>query len=244
MSEGIIFDIAHGSFVDGPGIRTTVFFKGCNLKCEWCHNPESQSFLPEYLNKKSGKVLCGKAFSVQQVMKEVLKDKPFYLKDGGVTFSGGECLCQIEFLDELLTECKKNGVSSAVDTAGNVPLEYFKRIIDKTDIFLYDIKCFDKKTHIKYVGCDNTRILENICYLIFNKKRVWVRIPIICKVNDTVEEMKRINDFLKLNGGVERVELLPYHTLGENKYHELLRECKHFKTPDNKKMKELRAIFL
>ena len=158
--KGMIFDIQRGSCVDGPGIRTTVFFKGCNLRCKWCHNPESQSKNKQilfYKDKCTGcgkcktvcrysfkkcdfcgecafscpndaKELCGKDYGVDEVLKEILKDKDFYnVSGGGVTFSGGECMLQIDFLFEILKKCKENGIHTAVDTAGNVAWEYFER---------------------------------------------------------------------------------------------------------------------
>ena len=149
--KATIFDIQRNSYVDGPGIRTTVFFKGCNLKCRWCHNPESQSFEKQilfYQNKctrcgrckdltvddenficfNDAKEICGKEYSVDEVLKEVIKDKAFYeTSGGGVTFSGGECMLQIDFLTEILKKCKENGIHTAVDTAGHIPWESFEK---------------------------------------------------------------------------------------------------------------------
>ena len=135
--NAIIFDIERNSYVDGPGIRTTVFFKGCNLHCAWCHNPESQSAKPQmlfYKNKCTGcgkctlycphdaREICGREYTVDAVLREILKDKSFYeASGGGVTFSGGECMLQIDFLVEILKVCKENGIHTAEDTAGHVP---------------------------------------------------------------------------------------------------------------------------
>ena len=139
--KATVFSIQRNSLVDGPGIRTTVFFKGCNLKCKWCHNPESQSPKKEilfYKNKCNGcgrcrgltaedenficfsgaKEICGKEYTCDELLTEIIKDKAFYdTSNGGVTFSGGECMLQIDFLEEILKECKKNGIHTAVDTA-------------------------------------------------------------------------------------------------------------------------------
>ena len=170
LIKATIFDIVRGSYVDGPGIRTTVFFKGCNLKCKWCHNPESQSPKKQvlfYKDKCTGcgtckvvcpynfnecdfcgkcallcpnnaREICGKEYTVEEVLTEILKDKDYYCKTGGVTFSGGECMLQIDFLLEILKQCKQNGIHTAVDTAGNVPWDNFQRIIPYVDLFLYD----------------------------------------------------------------------------------------------------------
>ena len=159
-----IFDIERNSYVDGPGIRTTVFFKGCNLRCKWCHNPESQSFEKEilfYQHKCTGcgrcknvtaestdflcfndaKEICGKEYTIAEVLSEVMKDRAFYeASGGGVTFSGGECMLQIDFLVEILKKSKENGLHTAIDTAGNIPFERFEKIMPYTDMFLYDLK--------------------------------------------------------------------------------------------------------
>lgn len=228
-----IFDIQRSSFVDGPGIRTTVFFKGCNLRCRWCHNPESQNFEKEILffkNKCTGcgkckglttedsdficfndaKEICGKEYTVAEVLSVVLKDKRFYESSGGgVTFSGGECMLQIDFLEEILKECKKNGIHTAVDTAGHVVFEYFERILPYTDLFLYDIKCLNNEKHKQYTGVPNELILSNLKRLLQSGKAIWIRIPIIPEVNDNESELLAIKTALSSYGSPERVELLP-----------------------------------
>ena len=275
MNKAIIFDIQRNSFVDGPGIRTTVFFKGCNLKCAWCHNPESQSAKPQmmfYKDKCTGcgkcksvcpyhleqcelcgkctfycpvdaRMVCGKEHTVDEVLKEVLKDKAFYeTSGGGVTFSGGECMLQIDFLAEILKKCKENGIHTAVDTAGHIPLESFEKILPYTDLFLYDIKIFDSQKHKQYVGVSNELILENLKKLFERKAKLWIRIPIIPDVNDSIEEIQKIKDFLKTIGTPEKIELLPYHAMGENKYRAIGKEPQIFKTPDAENMKRIKEI--
>ena len=220
MNTAIIFDIQRNSFVDGPGIRTTVFFKGCNLKCKWCHNPESQSAKPQimfYKDKCTGcgrckgitekdtefvcfndaKQICGKEYTVEEVFNIIQKDKPFYeMSNGGVTFSGGECMLQINFLYEILKKCRENNIHTAVDTAGLVPWEYFERILTYTDLFLYDIKAFNNDVHKKFVGASNELILSNLKKLFERKAKVLIRIPVIPTVNDSSEEMGNIRRFL------------------------------------------------
>ena len=190
--KATIFDIERSSFANGPGIRTAVFFKGCNLKCSWCHNPESQKFEKEILFYSSkctacgkcknvspfdvdffcpndAKEICGKEYTVNMVISEVIKDKNFYESSGGgVTFSGGECMLQAEFLANVLKECKKNGIHTAVDTAGNVPWSSFEKILPYTDLFLYDIKTMNNITHKKYTGAENHLILNNLKKLELN----------------------------------------------------------------------------
>lgn len=277
MRKTIIFDFAYGSCVDGPGVRTTVYFKGCNLKCKWCHNPESQSFEPFmmfYKNKCIGckicvkvcpskqsncglcgectlycptkaRQICGEKYTTDEILQEIMKDKPYYENSGGgVTFSGGECMLQIDFLCELLKLCKENGLHTAVDTAGYVPFENFEKILPYTDLFLYDIKTMDKKNHIEYTGVSNTLILDNLKRLFERNAKIWVRIPVISGINDSVEEMVEIRKFFDKYGHPEKVELLPYHLLGENKYEACGRKVIHFKAPDNKKLQQLKDVFI
>lgn len=276
MRSGVIFDIEHGSFVDGPGIRTTVFFKGCNLKCAWCHNPESQSFKPQllfYRDKCTGcgkcrevcpnqlehcdlcgkctiycpvnaRKLCGESWDVEQLLGEILQDKEFFENtDGGVTFSGGECMLQPEFLGEILRKCKENGIHTAVDTAGNVPWSSFERILPDTDLFLYDVKCFDDARHRDCTGVGNRLILENLGKLLELGQNVLIRIPVIPGINDRVEEMEAIRAFLNSHGKPVGVELLPYHQLGENKYAALGLPVTEFQIPSRETMEQLKAYF-
>ncbi len=276
MAKSILFDIERNSFVDGPGIRTTVFFKGCNLRCAWCHNPESQDFKPQmmfYKDKCKGcgkckevcpnnfekcdlcdkckfycpvdaRKVCGKEYTVDEVFDEIIKDKAYYDNSGGgVTFSGGECMLQIDFLCKILKKCKENGIHTAVDTAGHIPYENFEKILPYTDLFLYDIKIFDSEKHKQYVGVGNELILENLKKLLKSGAKVWIRIPVMADVNDSIEEMQKIKNFLDKNSKPEKVELLPYHAMGENKYCAIGSQPKIFKTPDNEKIKTLKEIF-
>ena len=274
--KATIFDIERGSTVDGPGIRTTVFFKGCNLRCAWCHNPESQERDPQIAIFTSRCIGCGKCaqkcphslaecelcgkcvlycpqnareiygkeYSIEQVMNELLKDLDFYESSGGgVTFSGGESMLQIEFLVELLKECKARHIHTAIDTAGLVPYEYFECVIPYTDLFLYDVKCFDPCIHKKYTGVDNTAILENLKKLLRANADLWIRVPVIPTVNDSEDEMRAIAEFLCRHGIPQRVELLPYHAMGEHKYRAIGKEPMLFKAPDVTTMQKLKAIF-
>ena len=272
METGIIFDIAHGSFVDGPGIRTTVFFKGCNLRCAWCHNPESQAFSPELLHYRdqciscgkcesichrdscilcgtcalycpvSARELCGKSVSLQEVMDEILIDRDFYGQTGGLTVSGGECMLQPDFLESLLKAAKRKGIHTAVDTAGNVPWSVFERILPYTDLFLYDVKSMDSAVHRQYTGVENTLILQNLQELLRRRTPLWIRMPIIPGVNDTQQEMTALRSFLDQHGQPEKIELLPYHAMGENKARALDREPVCFPVPAADYMERLRAI--
>ena len=272
-----VFDIQRNSYVDGPGIRTTVFFKGCNLRCEWCHKPEGQSFEQEmlfYKDKCTGcgkciekcptggisdkakcafcgkcelycpndaRRICGKEYDIDELMSELCKDRAFYEKSGGgLTCSGGECMLQTDALSELLSACKDQDLNTAVDTAGNVPWSSFEKVLPFADMFLYDIKAITPQLHKKYTGVGNELILDNLKRLFKAQKRIWIRVPVIGGVNDTSEEMKKIADFLRPYSP-EKVELLPYHSMGEGKFKALGKTAAHFETPEN--INELREIF-
>lgn len=188
--------------------------------------------------------VCGKEYTVDEVFAEIIKDKAFYENSGGgVTFSGGECMLQIGFLMEILKKCKENGIHTAVDTAGHIPFESFEKILPYTDLFLYDIKMFDSEKHKQYVGVGNELILENLKNLLKNGAEIWVRIPVITGINDTAEEMEKIEGFLKKYGKPAKIELLPYHAMGENKYFALGKECTIFTAPDNDRMTELKQVY-
>ncbi len=265
MNKANIFDIQRTSFVDGPGIRTTVFFKGCNLKCKWCHNPESQSPKPQIMFYKDkctdcgrcngitekntefvcfndAKQICGKEYTVGEIFNIIQKDKMFYeASNGGVTFSGGECMLQIDFLCKILKKCKECNIHTAVDTAGFIPWEYFAAILPYTELFLYDIKAFNNDVHKEFVGTENELILNNLKKLLECGANISIRIPIIPTVNDSTEEMKRVKDFL--TPYKPNVELLPYHKMGEHKYTALGMDMTSFDIPAGEKMKELNEIF-
>lgn len=188
--------------------------------------------------------MCGKAYTVDEVFLEIIKDKAFYeTSGGGVTFSGGECMLQLDFLCEILKKCTENGIHTAVDTAGFVPFTSFEKILPFTDLFLYDIKIFDTEKHKQYVGVNNNLILDNLKKLFRAGASIYIRIPVIPGVNDSVEEMQQIRDFLRATGDPEKVELLPYHAMGESKYRALAREPQKFDTPDEQTMLLLRSVF-
>lgn len=246
--KGTIFDIQRFSVHDGPGIRTTVFMKGCSLRCQWCHNPEglsgeiqlqymeqecihckrcSSPHRPEDVQKcPTGALkLCGARWEAEELLAAVLQDRCFYGEEGGVTFSGGECLLQADFVAEMLKRLKACGCSTVIDTAGNVPWENMEKTLKFCDLYLYDIKMMEEERHRKYTGAGNRRILKNLEHLCRLEKRVWIRIPVIPGVNDNTEEMEKIREFIRPFPAVERVTLIPYHTLGNGKYRTLGMVC-------------------
>jgi pyruvate formate lyase activating enzyme len=226
--KGVIFDIKRFAVHDGPGIRTTVFFKGCPLSCQWCHNPESIDTKPFVFRKKvkvddewfehAEKV--GIAYTVDEVLKIVLRDRVFFDESGGgVTFSGGEPLLQPEFLAAVLEACQQEGLHTAVDTSGQVHQKFLDLILPFTRLFLFDFKHFDPIRHKQSTGFSNELIIDNLQYLLKNGKSLRIRIPVIPYFNHNENEMVEIMLFLRsLPGKIEQVDLLPYHTLGNNKY--------------------------
>ncbi len=151
-------------------------------------------------------------------------------------------MLQLDFLCELLEKCKENGISTAVDTAGHVPFSHFERVLPFTDLFLYDVKSMDAQVHREYTGVDNALILNNLAKLLTCGARVWIRIPVVAGVNDNEEEMRALAAFLNRHGLPERIELLPYHAMGESKARAIGRVPRIFAAPDKAKIAALAAL--
>lgn len=187
--------------------------------------------------------ICGREYTVSEVFSEVVKDKSFYDNSGGgVTFSGGECMLQIDFLEEILKKSRASGIHTAVDTAGHVPYSFFERILPYTNLFLYNLKCIDNDVHKQYTGQGNELILENLKMLLSTDSEVWVRIPIIPTINDDEEEMRKIKRLFETYGRPEKIELLPYHAMGEHKYAALGKPFQKFDIPAPQRIEELKRI--
>ncbi|MEG1501027.1 MAG: glycyl-radical enzyme activating protein [Clostridiales bacterium] len=246
---GIIFNIMKYSIHDGPGIRTTVFLKGCPLHCLWCHNPESmdkeiQVLYEEKLCTNCGLCagakanspidapwldqcpqqalsLCGKDLSPQEILDEVEKDAVFFSESGGgITFSGGEPLLQKDFLQEMLQEAQKRSIDRVVDTCGYAAQDTIEEIFPLVNLWLYDIKCLDKQRHKQLTGLDNQIILDNLLFLAAKKAALRIRLPIIPQFNDQ-ENIQDTIDFLQNLPQKYPVDLLPYHRLGQDKYQKI-----------------------
>ncbi len=219
--EGIIFNLEKFAIHDGPGIRTTVFMKGCPLDCWWCHNPEGRKTESETISVQGYQLRderFGRKISVHDLMHEIKKDDIFYRQSGGgVTFSGGEPMLQSEFIEKILLECRRNYISTAIDTCGFVPFVNFERIFDLVDLFLYDIKIMDDELHQKYTGVSNRLILENIRKLSEMKAEVIIRLPLIPGFTDDLKNIVAIGEFLLTLGHIKNISLLPYNRLGEDK---------------------------
>lgn len=218
--KGTILNIQKFCTKDGPGIRTTVFLKGCPLRCLWCHNPESQS--PERENMEDPFEIAGYEISVEEVIKEVLKDKAFYENSGGgVTLSGGEPFYQSAFCLELLEQAKENGLHVCVETCGFAGTSILEQTAEFVDLYLFDYKETNAWKHKKFTGEDNRKILENLKYLDKIGKKMILRCPIIPGYNDRKEHLRGIADIAGFLKNLVEVEIEPYHTLGAEKYRRL-----------------------
>ena len=255
--KGLIFSVRRYSIHDGPGIRVTFFMKGCPLKCRWCHNPEGISPFPEMViqtNKIGEREFSkneevGTYYSVEDILEIIDKEKVFFKQSkGGITFSGGEPMLQVEFLLEALKECKKNGYHTAVDTSGYSSADNYRSIIPFTDLFLFDIKHLDDVKHIESTGVSNTGIIENYRHLLESGKDIMVRIPIIPGFNDDTDHLERLKNFISSTktASLKRINLLPFHKTGSSKYKKFnfpyLMEG--IIPPDEEKMQKIKELFM
>lgn len=244
-----IFNIQKYSIHDGPGIRTTVFFKGCPLRCLWCHNPESQTYEKEVMIDESGvKKTIGKCFSINELFNEIIKDQIFYDESGGgVTFSGGEVMTQnMDYIVEMSSLLKRRGIHLAIDTCGYAPKKNFEKMLPYVDLWLYDIKAFSIEKHKKYTGKDNKLVLENLKFLSENNAKIIIRMIVIGDVNSDIDYAENVMNWLidnKIN--VEEIALLPYHDFGRNKYKQLERECtQNYRVPEKLEIETIKNYIL
>lgn len=237
---GIITGIKRMEIHDGDGIRTTVFFKGCPLKCIWCHNPESISFAPQVALFQEKCVHCnlcrgilsaehaeacpvgamvayGKEYEAEALADILVQDRLFFTNSGGgVTLSGGECLAQPEFVLAVAKMLKERGISVYVDTCGFVRREVLASILPYTDKFLYDIKAIDPVLHQTLTGQSNQIILENLRFLSEQNSRIEIRYPLVKGYNDG--ECDAIGRFLAGIKGIEKIKVLKYHAFAGSRY--------------------------
>lgn len=287
QATGIVLNVQRFSTHDGPGIRTTVFLKGCSNSCSWCHNPESLRLPPELqlfpdrcigcgrclvvcphsCHEQAGDervfhrercaacgtcaaecfsgalVMAGRPMTVDQVMAEVLADRPYYRHSGGgATFSGGEPLLQRSFLQQLLEACRESGVHTAVETAGSYPWSWLEPVLPLIDLVMYDLKVLDPEKHALYVGNDGRRIRANLEEVSRTGVPLIVRTPVIGMVNDTEEEIGGIARLIRGYDSLLYYELLPYHPLGLSKRTSLgLPADDPFSAPGKARLAELAA---
>lgn len=244
-TKGRIFDIQKFSVHDGPGVRTIVFLKGCVLRCRWCCNPESQNYKIEQMETAGKLKTVGRDVTVKEVMDEVAKDRVYYeFSGGGLTLSGGECLCQPEFSAALLRAAHYYGFNTAIESTACAPLETIRQLLPHLDCYLMDIKHINGAKHREFTGKDNALILENAKALAKEAKRLIIRVPVIPTFNDTAEEISAIAKFVSdiMPGG--EINLLPYHRLGLDKYKGLGREytLTDITPPEDEKMRRLLKV--
>jgi pyruvate formate lyase activating enzyme len=289
LTRGIVFDIKRFSIHDGPGIRTTVFFKGCPLRCWWCHNPESQVHEPEMMfhgNRCVGCgacvdvcpqgaislqgdvaatdaekcVLCGtcaevcyadareivgREMTAEDVAAEIERDVPFYDESGGgATISGGEPLLQVGFLRAVLRACKEREIHTALDTCGFAPWEALESVRGLVDLFLYDLKLMDDARHRAFTGASNEPILGNLRALAERGHAIALRVPLVPGINDDEENIRRIAVFAAALPRLQRVDVLPYHRAGTDKYSRMHRAYRlpEARPPSQEKIAQITEI--
>lgn len=255
MNKGLIFSIEEFSVYDGPGIRTAVFFKGCPLRCNWCHNPEGLEAKPQIVRSPNGCLKCGRCtaeaakhggvltkecisvcpqhliresgvyYTADELEKKLLKNADILTDGGGgITFSGGECLMQIDFLTEMAKRLHGK-VHLAIETSGYADGEKFRELLKYLDLVMFDLKIIDKDVFREYIGADNTRILENFGILAENRVTFVPRTPLIPGVTDTTENLEAIAA-LVAGTHADHVELLPYNKMAGSKYKMLEKDYK------------------
>ena len=217
MTTGIVFDIQEFTVHDGPGIRTTVFMKGCPLSCTWCHNPEGQSMRPQVIRGLAGERLAGQEYTANQLA-ALLNQQADILQanEGGVTFSGGEPLMQAEFVTEVVDLL--NDVHILLDTSGYGSKRSFQKLLGRSDLVFFDLKLIDPVAHQHYTGCNNDLILDNLRTLSASGKPFVIRVPLVPGVTDTNENLSAIAQTVYGLPGLMRVDLLPYNKAAGSKY--------------------------
>ncbi len=246
QTKGRIFDIQKFSIHDGDGIRTIVFLKGCVLRCRWCCNPESQEYAIQTMKVSGEPKIIGRDVTVDEVMEIVEQDRPYYYRSGGgLTLSGGESLCQPEFSRDLLRGAKERGINTAMESMACAKYEVIESILPYLDHYLLDIKHMNPAKHKEFTGKSNELMLENAKKIACSGQvRLSIRIPVIPTFNDSEEEIRAIARYAKeldeeargIGGhragtscsgmekyetgsyGIEKIHLLPYHRLGQDKY--------------------------
>ncbi|MBS7577814.1 MULTISPECIES: glycyl-radical enzyme activating protein [unclassified Enterococcus] len=245
--QACIFNIQKFSIHDGPGIRTVIFFKGCPLRCYWCSNPESQSGKPEKMwhSQKNQETIVGNYKTIDEIVNEVMQDEPFYLEsDGGVTFSGGEVLFQVDFATKLAKVLHHKGIHITCETTGFAEHAAFEEFISNIDLLYFDVKHYNPDKHKKGIGVDNKQILANLQYALAHHHNLIVRVPVIPDFNDSLKDASYFAElFLQL--GIDKIELLPFHQFGEKKYQSLKRNYQMANVPQlhSEDLLEHQAIF-
>ena len=215
MTKGYIHSLESFGSVDGPGVRYVIFLSGCAMRCQFCHNPDTWN------------MQAGTPYTADELLEKALRYRSYWGSKGGITVSGGEPLLQIDFLLELFTKAKEKGVHTTLDTCGNPftreePFfSKFEKLMEVTDLVMLDIKHMDEEQHVLLTGQKNDNILDMAKYLSDTGKSMWVRHVLVPERSDRDDYLWKLHDFIEKLDHVERVEVLPYHTLGVYKWKEL-----------------------
>ena len=237
-NTGYIHSTESFGAADGPGVRFIIFLKGCNLRCKYCHNPDTW---------------CGDAkqeMTADELLKKALRYKTYWKKDGGITVSGGEPLLQLDFVTELFKKAKEKGINTCIDTAGepfcenDEWLSKFSLLMKYTDLVMLDIKHIDNEKHIKLTGKSNENILKMAKWLSDNGKKMWIRHVLVPTITDDEQDLKRLREFINTLKTVEKTEILPYHTLGKFKWENLGLKypLKNVPTPSHEQAEKAKKI--
>ena len=215
MTKGYIHSLESFGSVDGPGVRYVIFLSGCAMRCQFCHNPDTWN------------MQAGTPYTADELLEKALRYRSYWGSKGGITVSGGEPLLQIDFLLELFTKAKEKGVHTTLDTCGNPftreePFfSKFEKLMEVTDLVMLDIKHMDEEQHVLLTGQKNDNILDMAKYLSDTGKSMWIRHVLVPERSDRDDYLWKLHDFIEKLDHVERVEVLPYHTLGVYKWKEL-----------------------
>ena len=215
MTKGYIHSLESFGSVDGPGVRYVIFLSGCAMRCQFCHNPDTWN------------MQAGTPYTTDELLEKALRYRSYWGSKGGITVSGGEPLLQIDFLLELFTKAKEKGVHTTLDTCGNPftreePFfSKFEKLMEVTDLVMLDIKHMDEEQHVLLTGQKNDNILDMAKYLSDTGKSMWIRHVLVPERSDRDDYLWKLHDFIEKLDHVERVEVLPYHTLGVYKWKEL-----------------------
>lgn len=217
MTDGIVFDVREFTIHDGPGIRTTVFLKGCPLACMWCHNPEGLSKNPQVMQSPTGTRLVGTTYSPQE-LSNLLNRQATILKanEGGITFSGGEPLLQARFVAEVIDLL--DDLHIVLDTSGYGRTQDFRMLLERVDLVYFDLKLIDSEAHRNYTGSSNNRILHNLQLLSESGVPFVIRVPLVPGVTDTSDNLSAIARTVGTLPGLLHVNLLPYNRAAGAKY--------------------------
>ena len=215
MTKVYIHSLESFGSVDGPGVRYVIFLSGCAMRCQFCHNPDTWN------------MQAGTPYTADELLEKALRYRSYWGSKGGITVSGGEPLLQIDFLLELFTKAKEKGVHTTLDTCGNPftreePFfSKFEKLMEVTDLVMLDIKHMDEEQHVLLTGQKNDNILDMAKYLSDTGKSMWIRHVLVPERSDRDDYLWKLHDFIEKLDHVERVEVLPYHTLGVYKWKEL-----------------------